>query len=163
MSRENVEIIRQLQPGPEVDFMELFWRDADPAEIEAGIAEAAPAFTDDFVCVFHALSGEPRPGVQGLREGWLDWLEPWTSYRAEIQEIIDAGDHVVVLVRDYARRPGLGREVELHGTTVWTLREGKIARAEFFATDRDAAFAAAGLPEAQRGRQAEDFDELPPR
>ncbi len=146
MSRENVEIVRQLLPGPEVDFMDLFTRDADEAEIDAAIEAAAPAFTDDFVCIFHALSGEPRPGVRGLRENWLDWLAPWESYRAEIQELIDAGDKVVVLVRDFGRRPGIEGEVELHGTTVWTLRDGRIARAEFFATDREAAFRAAGLP-----------------
>jgi len=147
MSQENVEIVRQLQPGPQVDFMELFTRDGTDAEVEATVEAVAPAFTDDFVCIFHALSGEPRPGVRGVREGWLDWLAPWASYRAEIEKLIDAGDQVVVLVRDFGRRPGMEMEVELHGTAVWTVREGKIARAEFFATDREAAFAAAGLSE----------------
>jgi ketosteroid isomerase-like protein len=35
-------------------------------------------------------------------------------------------------------------EIELKGSAVWTVRDGKVTRAEFLA-DRDAAVAAAGL------------------
>jgi hypothetical protein len=41
----------------------------------------------------------------------------------------------------------MAREVDLHGFSVWTVRESRIARAEFFAADRTAAFEAAGLPD----------------
>ncbi len=147
MSQENVEIVRQLQPGPEVNLVELFARGEDDAEVETVIAAAAPAFTDDFVCVFHSLSDESRPGVRGLRECWLDWLAPWEGYRTEIEELIDAGDRVLALVRDFGRLPGADKEVDFRGCTVWTVREGRIARAEFFTADRADAFKAAGLEE----------------
>ena len=145
MTEENLEIVRQLQPGPEVDLTELFTRDADEAEVKAAIEAAEPAFTDDFACVFHALSEEPRYGVAGLREAWLDWLSPWASYRTELEEMIDAGDRILVLVRDFGRRQGMEQEVELIGSAVWTVRGGRIARAEFFSADRAGAFRAAGL------------------
>lgn len=147
MSLENVEIVRQIQPDPEVDLTELFVRGGDEAEAEAALElAAAGGFTDDFVCILHALSEEPRPGVLGLRESWLDWLEPWESYRVETGTLIDAGDRVLVLGRDFGRRPGMESEVELLASAVWTLRDGKIARAEFF-TNRGDAYAAAGLSE----------------
>ncbi len=147
MSEENVEIVRQLQPDPQVNLVELFQAGGDETELEAAIAAAAPAFTDDFVCVFHSLSAEPRAGVRGLRESWLDWLAPWESYRAEILELVDAGDRVLVRSRDFGRRPGMDREIDFHGWAVWTVRQGKIARAEFFTADKTGAFEAAGLSE----------------
>ena len=147
MSQENVEIVRKLQPDSDADLVEVFKAIADDAELEAATAAAAPAFADDFVCVFHSLSEEPRTGVQGLRDSWLDWLAPWESYRAEIVELRDAGDAVLVLSNDFGRRPGMDKEVEMHGSAVWTVREGKVARAEFFPTDRASALEAAGLSE----------------
>jgi ketosteroid isomerase-like protein len=146
VSEQNVEIVRQLQPGPEVDFVELFEVTGDEAAVEAGIAAVAHLFTDDFECIFHALSAKARPGIRGLRECWLDWLAPWESYRTEIEELRDGGDRVLIISRDFGRRPGMDREVAFRGCSVWTVREGRIARAEFFATDSAAAFEAAGLP-----------------
>ena len=148
MSEQNVEIVRQLQPGPEVDVVELFEVGGDEAAVEAGIAAVAHAFTDDFVCIFHALSEKARPGIRGLRECWLDWLAPWESYRTEIEEFRDGGDRVLIISRDFGRRPGMDREVDFRGGSVWTVREGRIARAEFFAADMAAAFEAAGLRDA---------------
>jgi ketosteroid isomerase-like protein len=141
MSRENVELVRQLQVAPDVDLTDVFMR-GDEAGAESAIAAISPQFTDDFVCVFHGLSRDPRPGVKGLREAWLDWLEPWETYRVEIERISDAGDRVLVFSRDFGRRPGMEEEVELKGSAVWTVRDGKVARAEFF-TDRAKALEAA--------------------
>jgi hypothetical protein len=53
---------------------------------------------------------------------------------------------VVVLVRDYGRRAGMDAEVAISGGSVYTVREGKIARIEFCA-DRREALEAAGLGE----------------
>jgi ketosteroid isomerase-like protein len=149
MSQENVEIVRQLQPDPNVNLVEveLFQTRGDDAEVEAAIAAAAPAFTDDFVCIFHTLSEEPRPGVRGLRQAWVDWLAPWESYRAEIKELRDAGDAVLVVSHDFGRRPGMEKEVEFRGSAVWTVRDGRVAKAEFFTADRAGALEAAGLSE----------------
>ena len=60
---------------------------------------------------------------------------------------MDAGnDRVVVLVRDHGRLRGSNSEVENVGASVWTLREGKIARIEFH-TNRAQALKAVGLEE----------------
>ena len=87
-----------------------------------------------------------RVGLNGLREVWLEWLEPWESYRAEIEDVIDAGDQAVVLSRDYGRRKGSDAEVPLRAGAVWTVRDGKIARADFY-PERAEALEAVGLAE----------------
>jgi hypothetical protein len=144
MSRENVELVRGLQPSPDVDLTELFYRGDDDGARAAQEA-IAPLFADDFVCVFHGVSQVERRGIEGLRAAWLDWLAPWESYHAHIEELIDADDKVIVLSRDLGRRPDLDQPVELVGTAVYTLRDGKLTRIEYF-TRRDEAFEVAGLP-----------------
>jgi ketosteroid isomerase-like protein len=98
VSRENVELIRGLQPAPDVDLAELFRDDAAAAALLAAIA---PLFRADF-------------------------------------------EKTVVLVRDYGLRKGSDAEVAVRAAAVWTVREGKVARAEFYA-DRAEALEAVGL------------------
>ena len=143
MSQENVEIVRQFQPPPDMD-LALLVRDEDMST--AWIEAAAPFFHADAQCVIHVIGVESvtHPGVGGLRTAWLDWLTPWASYRSNVERLIDAGEHVVVLVRDFGRDAPDAPEVEMIAAAVWTVREGKISRVEFFA-DRAEALKAVGL------------------
>ena len=145
MSQENVELVRALQPGPDVDFMQFFFRDDDEGA-RAALPSFAPAFADDFEAVFRGVSDRTYHGLLGLRECWLDWLEPWESYRTEIEQLIDAGDRVLLLSRDFGRRRDMDAEVMLFGSAVYTVSDGKVARVEFF-QDRQRAFDAVGLPQ----------------
>lgn len=120
---------------------ELFFT-ADEEAAAAAIEAASPAFTEDFVCVLHGLSTEERPGVSGLRQAWIDWLEPWVTYRAEIEEARDLGDRVLVFSSDVGERPELDGEIEMKAGSIWTVRDGRIARAEFFPIRADAVKAA---------------------
>lgn len=144
MSRENLELVRGFYPTPDVDIAELF-RDDDAF---AGMLEAfRPLLTHDFESVAVVLGQARRySGPEGLRQNWLDWLEPWATYRTTIEELIDAGDRVVLLLRDHGRRRGMDQEVELIGASICTIRQGKVARWEDY-PDRAAALSAAGLSE----------------
>jgi ketosteroid isomerase-like protein len=142
MSEQNVELVRSLQPSDDDDLVALF-RDEGTALMES----LAPFVHDDFEIV--APSGiQPgrRTGLAGLRAGWLDWLEPWESYRVEVEDLIEAGDEIVVLVRDYGRRVGVTQEISVVGAAVWTVRDGKVARVAFY-LNRSEALEAAGLSE----------------
>ena len=75
-----------------------------------------------------------------------DRPEPGESYRTEIEDVIDAGDDVVVLVRDYGRRPGMTAEISIRAAALWTVRDGRISRA-IFSTDRAEVLASVGLTE----------------
>jgi ketosteroid isomerase-like protein len=76
----------------------------------------------------------------------LDWLKPWVAYRSEVEEAIDCGDRVLLLVRDFGRREGTDVEVRSNNAAIWTVDDGKIARAEFY-TDRSEALKDVGLKE----------------
>jgi ketosteroid isomerase-like protein len=142
MSQENVEFVKALYPQPDADLVALF------REEEAFARLISPLLTDDFESVA-VLAGEtrgPHAGPQGFRQTWLDWLEPWATYRSTIDELIDVGDRVVLLLRDYGRRKDMEAEVELMGASICTIRDGKIARWEDY-TDRSEALEAVGLSE----------------
>jgi ketosteroid isomerase-like protein len=142
MSRENVELAGALYPQPGTDIIPLF---RDENTFTRLLEAISPLFTDDFQSDF-AFPGETRTyvGLEGLRKNWLDWLEPWATYRVGIDELIDVGERVVVLDRDHGRREDVDEEVELIGATILTFREGKVARWQFYG-DRAEALEAAGL------------------
>ena len=142
MSKENVELVTNLQPAADVDIAELFRND----DIWSALADAiAPFFRPDFESVAPGVPGTERVhvGLDGLRAAWLEWIEPWLTYRTEIEQVIDAGDRVLLLTHDYGRREGVAQEVKVDGSAVWTVGNGKIVRACFY-TARSEAFAAAG-------------------
>jgi SnoaL-like protein len=142
MSAENVELVRQLQPPPNVDLVTLFRSEAGTSRL---FETLAPFLQDDFIAAGSRIQDSEFVGLAGLKRGWADWLEPWESYRVEIEDVLDAGgDAVVVLTRDFGRRAGMEVEVSIQGAAVWTVRDGKIARATFY-TNRDDALKAAGL------------------
>jgi SnoaL-like domain len=146
MSQENVELVRSLQPRPEVNLVELFTNDAGNARMADAVAHLLdPAFLSSF----HFPGSQPASysGLDGLRNGWLDWLAPWTSYRTEIEELIDLGERVVVVVRDYARSEPDAPEVDFMGATIWTVRDGRVGRVDFYAGGRAEGLASVGLAE----------------
>jgi ketosteroid isomerase-like protein len=112
-------------------------------------AASAPFFTADFECVFvrDDVGRAAYSGLDGLRAAWLDWLLPWESYHAGVEDVIDAGDgRVLVLTNDHARPKGASAEVNFMGAPVWTVRDGKVARIEFY-WNRAEGLRAAGLEE----------------
>jgi ketosteroid isomerase-like protein len=143
MSRENVELVRSLQPSPDVDLVALF---RDEAAASGLLAALEPFLHEDFVASGEGIQTGRLVGLAGLKAGWADWLEPWESYRTEIEDVIDAGDDVVVLVRDYGRRPGMTAEISIRAAALWTVRDGRISRA-IFSTDRAEVLASVGLTE----------------
>jgi ketosteroid isomerase-like protein len=145
MSEENVELVRSALPRPGTDLIAMFKDDSDSGEL----MQMGRVLDPDFVSVKHFPGAEPdvARGLHGLRAGWLDWLAPWASYRAEIEELIDLDDRVVSVLCDYARREPDAPEVALKSAAVWTVREGRIVRAEFYTGGRDEALKAVGLAE----------------
>jgi len=142
VSQDNVEIVRRLHPRPDVDFAQLYRDDAS----WAAVAEAvAPFFASDLECVHRMIGGDRTyTGMAGLRASWLDWLAPWVAYRFEIEDVIDWGERVLVLVHDFGRRGGSTIEVKSNNAAIWTLRDGKVTRTEFY-VDRAWARRDAGL------------------
>jgi hypothetical protein len=143
MSRENVELIRALIPSPDTDLASLFRDDRLFGQAAAALGSVIDS---EVRSVAAWQGGATYVGVEGFRQLWLDWLEPWAAYHSQIEELIDAGDRVVALVRDRGRRADVDAEVELISGSAWDIRDGKIAGVVFYG-DRSEALEAAGLPE----------------
>ena len=143
MSAENVELVLGLQPPPDLDLAHLF---RDDAAFAAMTEAVAPKLHPDveIVAIEPTRGATIYRGLDGLRAFNLDWLSPWATYRAEIVDAKDLGDRVLLFVRDFGCRPGSSQDVVQNAASVWTLREGKVLRAEFYA-DRTTALEAVGL------------------
>jgi ketosteroid isomerase-like protein len=70
----------------------------------------------------------------------------WEDYRQERDEFVDAGDEVIVAVRESGRGKGSGLALERRTFGVWTLRDGRAVRIRFYSTMAEA-LEAVGLPE----------------
>jgi|SRR5690242_8635064 hypothetical protein len=148
MSQENVEIVKAAHPASGTELTALFADDVDaPNRIEA----AAPLFHAEFEFSTPTLGGVgfrvSGKGLPALAEAWREWMEPWEVYWTEVEEFLDAGeDRVVVMLKDHGRLRGAEAEVEQVAASVWTLRDEKVARIDFFPS-RSQALEAAGLRE----------------
>jgi ketosteroid isomerase-like protein len=138
MSEENVEVVRlaydYVSTGQDaVTVLAIY----DP-EIEWDIS-LAPA---------RHLLGEPHVfrGHNGLKKFFRAWYEAWEVVKPDLEELIDEGDRVIAIETTRGRGRASGLSVELPHVSVWTIREGKIIRVQWFAT-RDEAREATGLPE----------------
>ena len=138
MSQENVEIVRTLFAAFQSVNVGTFARRLD---------EVREIFDPEveWVAAPHSLlaSGEYR-GYDGVSRFWTQFLSAWDEYGVQVDELIDAGDQVVAVMRLSGRTNEL--EVDEPRSSVLTLRGGRIVRIEPFAS-KEEALEAAGLSE----------------
>ena len=130
MSEENVEIVRRA-------FAYEVYGVGDRAEAEA--------IFDPHV-VMNPIDEGPSYGPDGMRYDWERWASAFDDLRVTVEEIIDAGDQVVVVAHHEGRGRASGVEVDTRFYEVYRLREGKVARVDEY-TERADALEAAGLRE----------------
>jgi hypothetical protein len=145
MSQENVEIVRALIPSPHIDIAALLRDDSLFDQARTALEPLVDPGAES-VAIWQGGAATTHVGIEGFRKLWLDWLQPWSSYHVRVDEVIDAGDRIVVLIRDRARPHDAEVEVELISGSVWEVRDGKIVRVEFCGS-REEALEAAGLSE----------------
>ena len=153
MSKENVELVKALQPTA-VDLVELF---TGENAAETPLLRAAPDLFEDGFEVSWIAGDEQRidhRGLEGLLAGWRDWLTPWKSYWMDSEEFFDAGDDVVVFVRVEARTAHDDVLVRHTPAAVWSIRGGKVVAIRFH-LERDEALRAAGLPKSAAGERSD--------
>ena len=83
-------------------------------------------------------------GCDGFRTflSALDRL--WEVFEIQPERFLEAEERVLVLIRVRAKGRESGVEVTAHYANVWTFREGRVTRAEWF-QDPDEALTATGL------------------
>jgi ketosteroid isomerase-like protein len=128
MSEENVELVRRA--------IEHF----------IGTGEPQWSVTHEEVEVYdHDIldAGDYR-GHAGFRHWLEDWAAAWSDFSMEPDEFLDAGDRVVAVIRMKATGRGSGVVVQRRDAMVCALREGKIARIDYY-NDREQALKSVGL------------------
>jgi ketosteroid isomerase-like protein len=95
--------------------------------LEAGVA-AVLDLLDPEIEWRAAQDSQSHRGHAGVERSVNSWFEVWDDYEAEIEELIDAGDDVLVVISSRARGKGSGVTVTHRYYRVCTVREGKIVR-----------------------------------
>lgn len=89
-----------------------------------------------------AIERGTRSGVESFATAADAVSDTFEGVGVDIDEMLDAGDRVVVLATLHGRGRGSGAEVERRQGYVWTLRDGKAVRFEWFNSPDDALNAA---------------------
>ena len=131
MSQENVEVLRDALNRARDD-PEAFYRVFDP-DVEWDHSANVPY-------------GGVLTGVDGVRQFFRRWIGTFEEWGFRVEEMIDAGDQVFVLMEQFGRGTGSGAEVSQRFAQVWTFRDRKITRFRAF-RNREEALEAAGLRE----------------
>jgi ketosteroid isomerase-like protein len=124
MSQENVEAIRRA--------FEL-WLSGD---MDAWLETVDPEVGWDF-------SNEPLIDVPNKGRGRKDFLEVlstfmggWNDYKAEVRELIDAGDQVVVVLHETARMRGTDALIDRDFFHLWTVKGSRATFLRVFQISR---------------------------
>jgi len=138
MSQENVEIVRRVYEAvarrDTATVLSLYDPNVEWDGARSRWAEVMPGMRE-------------FRGHEALRRFFREYYEMWETFEDDVQELIDAGDHVVCVVSSRGRGRASGLDVEWAGNAgVWTIRDGKVTRVVWFST-REEALAAAGLRE----------------
>jgi ketosteroid isomerase-like protein len=131
MSQENVSFVRDVY-----------------AMLDRGDAEAWSLLPPDFVFDFSRRLIDPvvLRGPDQASAFYRDLTATWAGgTNVAVEELIDAGDKVLVLIRFGGRGKVSGADVEAPIWNLWTFRDRAPARWTYFGDDRSAAFKAAGL------------------
>jgi ketosteroid isomerase-like protein len=131
MSQENVEIVRR--------GFEHFIATGEPLD----------EITDpQFVWDMSTFRGWPErqtyEGSDGRREFLASWADAWEDWEINVEELLEAGDKVVAILRRRGRAKSTGLPVDMDFGQVWTIRDGKQLRMQLYASPEEA-LEAAGL------------------
>jgi ketosteroid isomerase-like protein len=85
-----------------------------------------------------AIEPGTRSGVAEFTAAVEKMFEAWEVWAAEPEELRADGDRVAVLVRYRARGRGSGAEVEGRESALFTFRDGRVVRYEWFHGEGDA-------------------------
>ena len=127
MSEENVEVVRR---GAEL------WLSGD---VDGWLKTIDPDVGWD-------ISMHPLPDVPNCGQGrdalatdmLAVYMSGWTNYSVELKEMVDAGDHVVLVLHETAKMRDSGVPLDRDLVHVWTVRDGRATFLRVFRTKVEA-------------------------
>jgi uncharacterized protein len=130
MSQENVELVRG----------------GFDAFQEGDLSRMLGLMVDDLVTYRADPDDATYHGKEGFLHATADWTEDFSEWSVIPEEFVDAGEFVLVRVRQMARGEASGIPVEGKFWFVLQMRGNRVAKVSFYIR-RDAALEAAGLSE----------------
>jgi len=132
MSQENIELVK--------------------SALDAWNTGEVRAFTDHMTedVAWLEVSGRPeggtteRHGRDRLRQSLESLFDAWESYHLDVEQVREAGDRVLVIVREVARGRASGVEIDGRWGYLMTVEGGEISRVEAY-RDPAVALRLAGL------------------
>ena len=132
MSQENVEVVRRIYAN---------WAPG------SSLSESSLLHPDiEWVNPRYALEPGTRRGIDAFTSITDELDQRFGDFRMEVERLIDVGDRVVVIATMRGRGTGSGVEVENRHGSVWTVRDGKAVRFQWF-QEPEEALEAVGLRE----------------
>jgi len=132
MSQRNVEIVRNAFEAWNRQDYDTMSQLASP-DIELDASD-------------RVLNPDRYTGVEGFMRFRREVAEAWDRFELSIEELLEAGNRVVVFVRSIGRGKASGVEVSFRSAWLVTVSGRKITRLTLY-RDRDEALDAAGLRE----------------
>jgi uncharacterized protein len=100
---------------------------------------------EDIVWDNARYAGNQFPEFMGIEQGkqavvWQlrRYLGAWDDFRFEVEDLIDAGESVLLVVHETMRGKSSGVPAEHRYCQVWTFRDGRIARGTSYNSKGDA-------------------------
>ena len=111
---------------------------------DAAFEAAEPDF--ELVPPNQSPSSAPVRGVREVRAWFTDQRQMVGDLSVEVEDLIDAEELIVALIRLRIRPHGADADLELRIAHLWRVGDGKLIRCEVF-PEREKALEAAGLQE----------------
>jgi ketosteroid isomerase-like protein len=141
--RENALRAVEERPSGNAAVVRQMWDAFLGGDFQAALAFSHPDIEWDGT---NLPDGQVGRGHEAVMDHIRRWADQWEAWTVEVEEIIDAGGHrVVVLIRERGRSKSGAEMDELHGE-LYDLRDGLVARRQGFSDPREA-LEAAGLSE----------------
>ena len=110
-----------------VDLVRGFYTDLERGDAAAAMARLSPAIVWSEAEGFPYADGNPYVGPDAVAAGVFARLGgEWDGFGAEVEEVLDAGDRVVITGRYVGTFKATGKTIHSQFAHVWTVDDGVV-------------------------------------
>ena len=118
------------------DYVRNFVEAWNRGDLERFLNHADPDF--EWVAAREHPGALTNRGIEGAADYMRDWLETMPDLKVEVEELVEAGDRVLAVLRMAGTGAGSGAVTEVRMATLSTFRNGRPVRTEEFLDPEEA-------------------------